>query len=77
MSSESLRQVYLYGDKHHHLIEYIEHINNPNKPYSQKSIQKYLHNHLILIYVHIGAELGGAAGARAPPVLHNPRKFIV
>ena len=25
----------------------------------------------------IGAELGGAAGARAPPVLHNPRKFIV
>ena len=25
----------------------------------------------------IGAELGGAAGARAPPLLHNPRKFIV
>ena len=27
--------------------------------------------------IFIGAELGGAAGARAPPVLHNPRKFIV
>ena len=25
----------------------------------------------------IGAELGSAAGARAPPLLHNPRKFIV
>ena len=25
----------------------------------------------------IGAELGGAAGARAPPLLHNPRNFIV
>ena len=25
----------------------------------------------------IGAELGGAAGAREPPLLHNPRKFIV
>ena len=27
--------------------------------------------------IYIGAELGGAAGACAPPVLHNPRKFIV
>ena len=27
--------------------------------------------------IHIGAELGGAAGARAPPLLHNPRNFIV
>ena len=25
----------------------------------------------------IGAELGGAAGARAPPLLHNPRKFMI
>ena len=25
----------------------------------------------------IGAKLGGAAGARAPPLLHNPRNFIV
>ena len=24
----------------------------------------------------IGSELGGAAGARAPPLLHPPRKFI-
>ena len=29
------------------------------------------------LIISIGAELGGAAGARAPPVLHNPRKFIV
>ena len=29
------------------------------------------------IIITIGAELGGAAGARAPPLLHNPRKFIV
>ena len=29
------------------------------------------------IAIYIGAELGGAAGARAPPVLHNPRKLIV
>ena len=29
------------------------------------------------ICILIGAELGGAAGARAPPLLHNPRKFIV
>ena len=27
--------------------------------------------------ITIGAELGGAGGARAPPLLHNPRKFIV
>ena len=31
MYVSSMRQVYLYGDKHHHLIEYIEHMNNPNK----------------------------------------------
>ena len=29
------------------------------------------------LYIIIGAELGGAAGARAPPLLHNPRNFIV
>ena len=29
------------------------------------------------IYISIGAELGGAAGARAPPLLHNPRKFMI
>ena len=27
--------------------------------------------------ITIGAELGGAAGARAPPLLCPPRKFIV
>ena len=27
--------------------------------------------------IGIGAELGGAAGARAPPLLHNPRKFMI
>ena len=27
--------------------------------------------------ITIGAELGGAAGACAPPLLHNPRNFIV
>ena len=31
----------------------------------------------VCTYISIGAELGGAAGARAPPLLHNPRKFIV
>ena len=29
------------------------------------------------IFIYIGAKLGGAAGARAPPLLHNPRNFIV
>ena len=29
------------------------------------------------IIIFIGAELVGAAGARAPPLLHNPRNFIV
>ena len=38
----------------------------------QKYISYYQH-----IPTYIGAELGGAAGARAPPLLHNPRKFIV
>ena len=32
---------------------------------------------LKMFTIFIGAELGGAAGARAPPLLHNPRKFIV
>ena len=32
---------------------------------------------ILTYHIVIGAELGGAAGARAPPVLHNPRKFIV
>ena len=32
---------------------------------------------LSLERIYIGAELGGAAGARAPPLLHNPRNFIV
>ena len=35
-------------------------------------VQKNLHN-----AIFIGAELGGAAGARAPPLLHNPRKFVI
>ena len=30
-----------------------------------------------MISIVIGAELGGAAGARAPPLLHNPRKFVI
>ena len=38
----------------------------------QKYISYYQHTP-----TYIGAELGGAAGARAPPLLHNPRKFIV
>ena len=29
------------------------------------------------MHIGIGAEQGGAAGARAPPLLHNPRKFIL
>ena len=32
---------------------------------------------MIFCTIFIGAELGGAAGARAPPLLPNPRKFIV
>ena len=31
----------------------------------------------VLYVILIGAELGGAAGARAPPLLHNPRKCIL
>ena len=38
-------------------------------------MNKYSFNSIFVII--IGAELGGAAGARAPPLLHNPRKFIV
>ena len=44
-----------------------------NKSLKLKSSKK---NHKIK-HIIIGAELGGAAGARAPPLLHNPRKFIV
>ena len=36
--------------------------------------QKYMY---LLCCMSIGAELGGAAGARAPPLLYNPRNFIV
>ena len=59
---------------------------------NQGSIGRYLRYGDIYIHKHtqsasivlksmsnifIGAELGGAAGARAPPLLHNPRNLIV
>ena len=40
--------------------------------YGQENMVLYLSSSM-----SIGAELGGAAGAPAPPLLYNPRNFIV
>ena len=42
----------------------------------QSTFKRYVYTKYFTT-IYIGAELGGAAGARAPPLLHNPRKFII
>ena len=52
----------------------------PNGKYhsrANKCLVLKLEGHIIVFFITIGAELGGAVGARAPPLLGSPRNFIV